>query len=825
MPTIDELPPAVSVSDTDELVVSQSDVARSATRAQLLAGLQPALAVPSGNLLGRLSAGIGAPEAITIGANLFVGNGALSAPPPFTISALPSGSNPMLADAVPISQGGQNTAISYTAFMAGLNTIPGIDGTNITAKATGAGVSRRIADSFADALSVESFGAVGDGVTDDTLAFVAALGSGRPLRLDGRTYIVNGPLVITTPIAIVGIVGQTVITRNTLTSTTTWVSITASTININGVKFDAGGLGGADMPAVYLASSCSNAVLSSCTFTRAIGVTSGSGLANASMAGASIRFEQCRFTGNALHGADLTGSGSADVLASVASGNGGSGLCIEAGVSCCLRDNSCSGNRVGISVGDWSAGAAAKVGGATCSVTANLANGNALWGVAIAAVGALIDSNIMQGNGTPITGGGVLARLGASRLSGNLVSGGTIGIDGRGCWGTSIGDNHVSDTGTGVSVGGSQNLIVSGNLLLTNTWGVVISAIEPGLSFMPTGPITATENWIGFTGAQGGGISVLDGAQGVAICNNDINGWGSATPDQALWLHTDAAVLRHNRWNNQSRFKVLAGAVAGLETLVVPDTADEVLVTSAPGPIASILTNHQADTLGQISFIKMTSSGSGYTQAQVTIAGAGAGASAMAVVGNGQVVWIVLTNPGSGYGEIGSTATVTISGDGVGAAATAYVGLPVLEGRQLRLSCNCQVQLTLSGASPAQESWTGYTSTIPANGAVDLDGVFGEWRAVLFPPVDYVMPTGDGGAILQSVGAANLVLRPGMGGALHIANATETVGCTSSVGRGSPLGLIIAPPGSDFRNLNGGAGNTYWIKQANTDATGWIALA
>jgi hypothetical protein len=36
---------------------------------------------------------------------------------------------------------------------------------------------------------------------------------------------------------------------------------------------------------------------------------------------------------------------------------------------------------------------------------------------------------------------------------------------------------------------------------------------------------------------------------------------------------------------------------------------------------------------------------------------------------------------------------------------------------------------------------------------------------------------------------------------------------------------VAAPPGSDFRNLNGGPGNTFWVKQANTDATGWMAIA
>jgi hypothetical protein len=36
--------------------------------------------------------------------------------------------------------------------------------------------------------------------------------------------------------------------------------------------------------------------------------------------------------------------------------------------------------------------------------------------------------------------------------------------------------------------------------------------------------------------------------------------------------------------------------------------------------------------------------------------------------------------------------------------------------------------------------------------------------------------------------------------------------------------VVAAPPGSDFRNLNGGTGTTFWVKQANNDATGWAAI-
>jgi hypothetical protein len=37
--------------------------------------------------------------------------------------------------------------------------------------------------------------------------------------------------------------------------------------------------------------------------------------------------------------------------------------------------------------------------------------------------------------------------------------------------------------------------------------------------------------------------------------------------------------------------------------------------------------------------------------------------------------------------------------------------------------------------------------------------------------------------------------------------------------------VVTAPPGSDYRNLAGGAGSVFWIKQTGTGATGWVAIA
>ncbi len=113
MPTIDQLAPATAASDTDELLVSQSGIARKVTRAQVLAGVQPQLAISSGTLLGRSSGGTGSPEQIIVGANLSLINGRLSAnATPFNVASLPAGTVPAGGDLVPLGQAGSNTAVS-----------------------------------------------------------------------------------------------------------------------------------------------------------------------------------------------------------------------------------------------------------------------------------------------------------------------------------------------------------------------------------------------------------------------------------------------------------------------------------------------------------------------------------------------------------------------------------------------------------------------------------------------------------------------------------------------------------------------------------------
>jgi hypothetical protein len=62
---------------------------------------------------------------------------------------------------------------------------------------TGSTTTRLLTDRFADTVNVKDFGAVGDGVTDDTAAIQAALDSGNSITANG-TFLLSSPLVATT---------------------------------------------------------------------------------------------------------------------------------------------------------------------------------------------------------------------------------------------------------------------------------------------------------------------------------------------------------------------------------------------------------------------------------------------------------------------------------------------------------------------------------------------------------------------------------------------------------------------------------------------------
>ncbi len=181
MPTIDQLAPATAASDTDELISSQNGIARKVTRAQLVAGLQPQIALSNGSLLGRSSLGIGEPEQLGVGANLVLLNGTLSAAAaPFQIAGLPAGVTPASADLIPLGQGGANVAVSYAQLANGLSRVGGVDISAMSMTPSG-GTTQKVSD-FAAGTLAKAGGTM-------TGALTLAGDPGAPLQAATKQYV------------------------------------------------------------------------------------------------------------------------------------------------------------------------------------------------------------------------------------------------------------------------------------------------------------------------------------------------------------------------------------------------------------------------------------------------------------------------------------------------------------------------------------------------------------------------------------------------------------------------------------------------------------
>jgi hypothetical protein len=107
---------------------------------------------------------------------------------------------------------------------------------------------------------------------------------------------------------------------------------------------------------------------------------------------------------------------------------------------------------------------------------------------------------------------------------------------------------------------------------------------------------------------------------------------------------------------------------------------------------------------------------------------------------------------------------------------------------------------------------------------VEWIGTWGTWRASRFITADNLAPDGAGGASLRSVSNGDVQIRPNGNGRLRLSTDSEVTGCLSAIGRGSPEGVVAAPPGSTYRNLNGGVGTSFYVKRSGTASTGWFAI-
>jgi parallel beta-helix repeat protein len=197
------------------------------------------------------------------------------------ISQLPTATTPLTgAELVPMVQSG-STYQATAQGVANLAALPlaASGGSNLVGflqAGTGA-VSRTVQSKERDTVSVKDYGAVGDGVTDDTAAIQAAVNTGGAVIVPVGTYKVSAKISLVSNVQILG-AGTAAIFLGTQASGTMFESNGATGWAIDGCHFTGAGTSGTGtVYAVFVKNATSNIRISRCSFDTcymAIGVDS-----------------------------------------------------------------------------------------------------------------------------------------------------------------------------------------------------------------------------------------------------------------------------------------------------------------------------------------------------------------------------------------------------------------------------------------------------------------------------------------------------------------------------------------------------------------------
>lgn len=624
-----------------------------------------------------------------------------------------------------------------------------------------------------EAYSVKSFGALGDGSTDDTSAFTAtgtaAAAAGRAIYIPGGTYIVANWTPPTNTVIYGDGVNDTILKRpNSAASNASVINLTTTGVTLRDLCVDG---------------NKANQTLAS----NNISITSGYNYRLERVWTKNAKIVSGGFgAGLAISStSDLSNDTTTEILHCIASECDGSGISVDECFNITIDGNRVSNNTgAGINLNNLDApiepasqgyikvtnnvcvdNGASGIGivGTTLDnimpefddlqafniiVTGNRCRGNGGYGIGLQGQLILCSDNQCYENGgtTSAFYGGMLFNCYSSICSGNIASNNAYyGIDAGGCVNSIVSNNicasngnATANGGVGINIGASKDSSCRGNTLIDNgaqgaaagkaivCTGYDLNGAGGGFPYR-TSNIAFTDNLIVLTVSTQAGIYIHQGGDNITVMNNTCRG-GSA--NNAFIFQTNSL-----RADNNVRVGTNIGghAIASAATLVIPDYADTVAVSGTTSITGGIKTYSEDGFFEKVAWIEITNGGSGYTSAPTVSfsGGGGSGAAATAYVGTGGAITAILvTNHGSGYT---SAPTVSFSGGGgSGATATATVGVNNRIGRRLTLVFSGTPKLT--HASGTNVYLNGSKDFVPASGSADtlsLIGMYGtNWHEV-----------------------------------------------------------------------------------------------
>jgi parallel beta-helix repeat protein len=600
----------------------------------------------------------------------------------------------------------------------------------VTFLAAGSGATQRTAlEKLRDVVSVKDFGAVGDGVTDDTVAMQAAMNAstGKRLHVPAGNYVVSVLNGVSDVYVFGDGPGVSVITRKSAGTTNEFVSFVSRTnVTIDGITFNGNKFAqtlGANSLQFF---SCDDFKISNCEFTnaKASGGGYGSGLAITDST-TQANLTSITISGNRLADNDGTAiyvnrtyfvTVESNLIVSCAGGiqfiNFVFPPVADVHRYCVISNNtvrSCTGS--GISVGGYYESGTSqsnqKYGPNVPASTTFTICGNVLsdctgYGIAFQGSNGVVSGNSVSNCGSLSGGAGILMNCRYSTCSGNSIADCVnFGIDAGGCAGVAVSGNQISGTGsttatagTDINCGGDLMSVTGNNIIHIgpqNMTGISAPGVEGDGANpfpLPDGRVSysttdISNNLIFGNGTASLGIYVLRDMDQVTMSANTV--FGATLP-----YVVEVTNVVHGMNVDNSMYAVSGNSmksVTAASTMVIPDVG-ETFIVSGTTTINSIQTYSGNTFNGKVRFVGALNHGSGYSQSTPpTVTFSGGGGSGLAcdasVSLDGTVVFWNITNNGSGYTSA-PTPTITHNG-GSGATCNPQINCFNFSGREITL--------------------------------------------------------------------------------------------------------------------------------------------